>query len=261
MREKILTNAGLTQVQAEIYGFLLENAEIKASELAKKIKRPRGVVYKGLDELIGLGLAEKLETGKITRFRAEHPAKLEPIFVEKEKNIAKEKQALLSGLPDLISAFNLTQNKPGVKFYEGKEGIMNVLSHVADNFKPNTEIISFVKVLPKEFESDMNEAFKDFIKQRIKINVKTRVVAIDSPEARELKNSDVNSLRETRLANVKNFSLDFPGGEIFIYEDEIYSVTLEKGVYFAFTVQSKSITQLLRAFFESEWELLASSGR
>jgi sugar-specific transcriptional regulator TrmB len=225
--------------------------------LAKRIKRPRGVVYKGLDELISLGLAEKLEVGKITRFRADHPAKLETIFNEKEKNIAKEKQALLNSLPDLVSAFNLTQNKPGVRYYEGIEGVRQTLSHIANNFKADTEIISFVKVLTQEFGKELNEAFKDFIKKRNEMNVKTRVIAIDTSEGKLLKEGDKNTLRETRLISTKNLPLDFPGGEIFIYEDEICAVMLEKNTYFAFTVQNKSITQLLKAFFEAEWELLS----
>ena len=59
MYKTILKNAGLTDVQAEIYEFLLNNSNFKASSISRAINRPRGVIYKGLDELIELGLAEK----------------------------------------------------------------------------------------------------------------------------------------------------------------------------------------------------------
>ena len=75
MNEKILYNLGLTKVQAEIFDCLLQNGAQKAVDIAKKTKRPRGVVYKGLEELISLNLAIKKDgQAGITVFAAEHPA-------------------------------------------------------------------------------------------------------------------------------------------------------------------------------------------
>jgi sugar-specific transcriptional regulator TrmB len=256
MRKNILINAGLTESQAEIYEFLLENNDFKASDIAKTIKRPRGVVYKGLDELIGLGLAEKVITGKITRFKAEHPARLEAIFAKKEKEVINDKKALENLIPELSSSFNLLHNKPGVRFYEGKKGFSEVLDHVAGQFTADTEIVSFVKIIPPSGDKEMANSINYFIRKRIEMNVKTRVIAIDTEEGEKLKAGDRDSLRETRLVKLVNMPLDFPGGEIFIYQDEICSVMMENNSYFAFTLQSQSIAQLLRAFFESEWALL-----
>ena len=67
---------------------------------------------------------------------------------------------------------------------------------------------------------------------------------------------DYANLRETRLASVDKLPLDFPGGEIYIYEDEIFSFAVENERHFAFVIQSRAIAQLLRAFFEAEWSLL-----
>lgn len=259
MSQPALTSAGLTKAQAQIYEYLLNNKEAKANKITRDLKISRGTVYYTLDELISLKLAEKIDApNQISRFRAEHPAVLQKIFEQKEKGLIKEKSSLSENLPDLISAFNLINNKPGVKFYEGKEGIAAVFKYMAGNFKPDTEIISFVKVLPAEFEIQTKEAFSGYIKKRIALSVKTRVVAIDSAESRELKKNDDKSLRQTRLAMAKDLPLDFPGGEIFIYGEEICSLTVDNNVYFAFTVQSKGIAQLLKAFFEVEWRLLES---
>lgn len=256
MNIEILVKTGLTQVQAEIYSFLIENGDHKASDIGKKIKRPRGVAYKGLEELMDLGLVEKIETKKITQFRAEHPSKLEKLMAKKEKNIQQDKKNLISALPSFVSSFNLLNNKPGVRYFEGKKGVMEVLDHIANNFKPKSEIISFVKVLSTDFEQELNGAFTNFIKKRLELVVKTRVIAINTSEGIKLQENDVKLLRETRLVDIKKLPLDFPGGEIFIYDDEICAVMLEKNTFFAFTVQNKSIAQLLKAFFESEWELL-----
>lgn len=258
MSKEILLKTGLTQVQAEIYDFLVRNGDFKASDIGKKIKRPRGVTYKGLDELLQMELVEKIENKKITQFRAGHPSNLEKLISAKEKIFLQDKKSLILTIPSLISAFNINHNKPGVKYYENRDGVIEALDSIIENFKPDTEIISFVKVLPDKFEKELSDIFSRFIRKRIATNIKTRVISIDTPEGKYLKENDVKSLRETRLAQTKKLPLDFQGGEIFIYEDEIYSVMIEKNNFFAFSIQNKSISQLLRAFFEIEWELLGS---
>jgi len=57
----LLLKAGLTATQADTFAYLLEFGEQKASIVAKKIQRPRGVAYKALDELLELELVEKIE--------------------------------------------------------------------------------------------------------------------------------------------------------------------------------------------------------
>ena len=121
-----------------------------------------------------------------------------------------------------------------------------------------SEIISFVKVLPAEYEKELNSAFRMFIKKRLEKKVSTRVIALDTSEGKSLKAGDSMSLRETRLAPSENMQLDLPGGEIFIYGDLICLIATQNNKNFAFIVQNKTITQLLKAFFEVEWSLLGS---
>ncbi len=264
MQNKILKNAGLSDVQAEIYAFLLENGENKASSIAKSTKRPRGVVYKGLDDLLLLELIEKIENKGITRFKADHPGNLEKVMDLKGKQIEQEinnkkarleidKKSLTSSMSNLISIFNLNNAKPGILHYEGKEGIKNALAHIMKNFRSDREIISFVKVLPEKYTTDINKAFSSFIQARINSSIHTRVLAIDSSEARDLRKNDPKSLRKTKLVSNEKIPLDFQGGELFIYRNEICVTTMENNIHFAFIVQNKSIAQLLRAFFESNW--------
>lgn len=244
MREKTLINAGLTHVQAEIYAFLLENNEIKASELAKKIKRPRGVVYKGLDELISLGLAEKLEVGKITRFRADHPSKLEVIFGEKEKNVAKEKQALLNSLPDLVSAFNLTQNKPGVRYYEGEEGIINVIN---DTLKSKEVVYTYADI--EAINKYIKKINDDYTKKRNELNVQKKILFVDTPFSREY--------LKTYNPNVTKIKL-VPSGKVFtsimqIYDNKISYITLTEKNKIGVIIEDKSIYEMHRMIFENMW--------
>lgn len=255
-----LTQAGLTPEQAQIYEILLKNGPSSARKVVQNSPLKRSLVYKILDDLGKIGLVERDDKiGKISIFTPAHPLKLKEL-VEKQEAKAKTAQVALDGLMgSLTSDFNLISGRPGVKLYEGRDGIAGALKHIAANFKPDTEIISFVKVLTDKFGDETKGIFDEYIKKRVAGNIKTRVIAIDTPEGQELKRNDNKSLRETRLVNAKNLPLDFPGGEILIYGNEICAITIENQVYFAFSVESRAISQMLRAFFQTQWELLPAN--
>ena len=260
MFKKILLQSGLTPSQAEILNFLYQNKEAKASVIAVKIKRSRAIVYKELEELENLGMVERTDKpNQVSIFRANHPSELQKLHEIRQKKLKKDKESLNNYLPDIVSSFNLTHNKPGVLYYEGKEGVNNALNHIIKGFRKDREIISFVKVLPEKHEKEVKVAFDDFIKKRIKMKIKTRVLAIKTPEGKKLQKNDEKSLRETRLVETSKSLLNFNGGEIFIYRNEICALTLKNNMHFAFIVQDENITQLFRAFFESEWRLASSN--
>ena len=260
MFKNIFQKAGLTPTQAEILDYLYEKEEDKASSIAKNIKKSRAIVYKDLDEMVKLLVVERIDrANQASVFKIGHPTNMEKFFDGQEDKIKKDRLLFNNYLPDMVSIYNLMSNKPGVKFYEGDEGIIKALEYMASRLKPDTEIVSFVKVLPERYLLKINEALGNFVKKRIKKNVKTRVIAFDTPEGEKLKADDNKNLRRTKLVNKKNLQFDFPGGEMFIYEDEVCSISIENGSFFAFIVQNKNIAYMFKAFFESTWSLLPPS--
>jgi len=258
MYEQSLIQAGLSYTQAMVYEALLKNGAMPAGKLTKKTPFKRGLVYLALEDLMKLELVEKDDSDKKAAiFQVKHPLELQNLAEKLKRKASDAKLAVDGIIQSVISDFNLISGRPGVRFFEGAEGVKKVLEHISGNFEQNTEIVSFVKVLPEKFENSLKKAFDFFIKKRNSHKVSTRVISIDTPEGIALKKGDSKSLRETRLVSEKIFPLDFIGGEIFIYKNEICSVMLEKENYFAFIVQSAGIAQMLRAFFESHWILLS----
>jgi len=249
MYQKQLINIGLTKVQAEILNFLLGNGEFKASELATKIKRPRGVVYKGLEELASLGLVEKkIIANQISRFRAEHPTKLEKILEQKEKNLQQNKKLFAEILPDLTSTYNLSLNKPGVKFYEGDEGIKKVLF---DTLKSKTEIYTFVDI--KAVQENLAEINKEYVKKREKAGIKKKIIVADTEEN---KNFFKNYNKEiTDIKFLKKEFYPFQTG-MQIYDNKISYQTLTKDNQIAVMIEDKNIFKMHKLFFEYIWESL-----
>jgi sugar-specific transcriptional regulator TrmB len=123
MRKDLLEDVGLNKNEAIIYRTLLENGEMLPSELTEKTPVMRQNVYAVLKSLVKKGLIEQIEHRKKLVYRAEHPQKLLD-FVESQKaEIQKNENLVESMIPEMISDFNLAQNKPGVVYYEGLEGI------------------------------------------------------------------------------------------------------------------------------------------
>lgn len=250
MNEKILLGLGLTKVQAEIFDCLLQNGSQKANNIAKKTKRPRGVVYKGLEELISLKLALKKE-GKagITIFSAEHPANLEQILDKKEKDLARAKSTLESSLPDLVSAFNLISNKPGVKFYEGEEGLIKVLE---DTLTSKTEICLLLNKESLNQEDTFREVNAQYKKKREKLNIKKKILRIGvEPFHEENLGDDYEKITDIRYLNrpTSPFKSSFQ-----IYDNKISFQVINKEQIISIIIEDRNIYEMNKFIFDCLWD-------
>ncbi|MFH1030543.1 MAG: helix-turn-helix domain-containing protein [bacterium] len=246
---KLLTNTGLTNAQAEILACVLEFGEQKASEIAKKIKRPRGVVYNGLEELIEMGLAEKKENNRqIARFRAEHPSKLEKLLDLRKKDLEQNKKQFENELPNLISLYNLTVNKPGVRFFEGEEGIKKVLE---DNLKSKTEIYTLVNL--KAVDENLKKINDEYVERRIRLGIKKKVIAEDTLYNRKFANDFKDELTKFKFISKKLYPFETI---MQIYDNRISYQTIERENKIAILIEDKNIYQMHKSFFEFMWDSL-----
>jgi sugar-specific transcriptional regulator TrmB len=252
-----LIKLGLGQNEAKLYEIMLSMPAATIPTLTQKCGLSRTMLYYVLGNLEAQELVETKKDGKKTVYQVTPPERLESMMAEQEKELARQKSVLGDVMIDLKGIYRMAHNQPGVRFYDGPDGIATVFNIIAKKFRPDTEIISFVKVASSQHTGALGHAVENFVHKRIASNVRTRVLAIDSPDAIILKENDKNALRETRLISTKDLQLDFPGGEILIYDHEIYFVTIDNNLYFAFTVSSPGLAQMLKAFFSAEWLLLS----
>lgn len=174
MYENHLQQAGLSTEQAIIYEILAKNGIMKAGKLTKLSEIKRGMVYKTLDQLIEMGLVDKLEDpGEVAQFRAKHPLKLKELAKDREQK-AKDAQLALEGvLPSIVSDFNLATGRPGIQFFEGKEGIKQIY----DDILKTGETIYLVRAIYEPvFEKEIVPVIKDFIKKRVVKGIKVKAI-------------------------------------------------------------------------------------
>src|SRR3989344_695186 len=123
MYEQTLIQAGLTKNQSLIYEILVKTGPVSAGKLAKIAPLKRGLVYKVLEELEEVNLVEqKKPAGTVAVFIPAHPLKLKDLAEQRERQAKDAQRILESVLGGLVSDYNLAVGKPGVQFYEGKEG-------------------------------------------------------------------------------------------------------------------------------------------
>ena len=249
MYTDLLRNVGLSEIQAKTLDFLLRNGESKAKDVAKGTDLARGVAYKALEELISLKLAEKREkTNQVATFRAEHPSKIEEFSNERENQAKKRKREFLENLPGIISAYNLGNNKPGVKFLEGEDGVRIALF---DTLKNTSEIYTFVDL--KSTNEYLKEINDEYSRKRESLGIKKKIIVSDDEESRKFFENFNSEITEVKF--IKKEYYPFKTG-MQIYSNKVSYQTLDEENKIAVIIEDKHIFEMHKLLFEYMWETL-----
>lgn len=123
MNVQLLIQLGLNKTQAKAYLTLVQFGSLTPPELAKKTGETRTNAYTVLDRLVELGLAKKHDIAKKLQYRPENPIALEKL-AQQGRDEALERERLVKGsMATLLNYFYTYSEQPGVRFYQGKDGI------------------------------------------------------------------------------------------------------------------------------------------
>ena len=238
--------AGLTRDQAALYEALLRKGSLTARAAALEAKIGRTLGYAVLDQLIEQGLVEKRDSaGAVSRFFPLHPATLQEKVEAQQKTSERAAIALKAILPDLSSIYNLSTGRPGVRFYEGLEGIKQVLD---DSLTSKTEIYSYVDIAA--VEKFMPDLSREFAKSRQRLGIKKKNIGIDTPENRAEIEGYYTDVTEERL--IKSLVTSF-GTVMQIYDGRISYFTLGVEPLIGVIITDKHIYEMHKTLFEFAW--------
>ena len=130
MNMEVLTNIGLSELQAKIYLYLIKHGQSTPSEIAKDITENRTTVYSALERLEKLGIISQKDKGKIAAYVPNHPSNLESLAEKRLRHVARQAKNLESNLPSLINYYNEYQNTPGATTFYGQEGVQMIWNKV-----------------------------------------------------------------------------------------------------------------------------------
>ncbi len=244
--ENILIQAGLSEEQALVYQSLLDKGPQRASDLAKWTGIKRGLIYKVLEQLESMGLVSKQGgPGTVATFSPSHPSLLLSNIEKKEKEIALNKEMLMSYIGALSSKYNLIIGKPNVQFFEGKEGIIKIYDQVLnsgtkliDSFEDKGEMSAFIP-----------EYFPQFIKKRVKLGIRNRVIA---PKDNQININSEEEMRETKFFPTSLFPFEM---DIKITDRLVSMITFQKDQPVGILIDNQEIASNFGKLFNLVWEL------
>ena len=130
MDTDLLVQIGLSQVQAKIYLYLVQEGQKTPTEIANAINENRTTVYSAAEKLEKLGLISQKDRGKVSAYIPNHPSALESIAEKRLRIATRQIRNLESNLPSLINYYNEHQNTPGAITFYGREGIKTIWNKV-----------------------------------------------------------------------------------------------------------------------------------
>lgn len=245
-----LTNLGLKDKEAAVYLSCLELGPSPVQLIGRKAKVVRATTYVILESLMSMGLVTKYKEGKKTLFSAETPRQLLRLL-EKQEEVIQEKQHEIEAiLPELQMLTKAAGDKPSVRYFEGKEGLVTMRREIIMypqagdmiyNFTPADHLIS---VFPNE--EDKN------VPQRVakQIFAKTLFTTTSESLKKRWLSMGTKEMSERRFISPERFPVS---AGMTIYRDRI-AIGSFTGKLFGVIIESQQVVNMMKALFELAWD-------
>lgn len=172
-------------------------------------------------------------------YYAEDPRNLERIMTERKERISKL-------MPELLAFTSLIDKKPEIRYFEGEEGIKEVLMNGLQF--PSQEILM---MFSESYISDFGQEYfsNHFVPERIKRKIPARVLSPNNAEMLNVAETNETSLRQMRFLPPNLFDIKI---EIMLYGKDKVSVISFKEK-FALIIESPVIHDSFQSIFETMW--------
>ena len=240
----ILDDFGFDDKGSKVYLYLLEKNDSPVFQVAKDTDIPRTTVYTILERLKHQGFASIFKKNGIAYWNAESPRRLVNAAEEKSKRIKEI-------LPDLESMFNSHDSSPNVKFYTGKEKMKEVILSMYD-YLHQRGIHEICTISHPELIENFPKLLPDFIKQREKLNIHTKLISHQIARANTPETYKSNDFRVTRfLPEGFHFNCTMMiGGNMAAF------LSFKGGTPYSVTIESPTIVNLFMQVFLFAWKML-----
>lgn len=249
----ILTQLGLNDIEADIYLAALEYGPAPASELAEQAGLNRITAYEALKRLSKKGLVKiRAKKGNgVKYFTAENISILKEKARDKKAEIKRVIEKLEEMEPQLRALASFGEAKPEVYFYEGREGIKNVL---LDTINQNPqESLGFASADFLEIGFD-KKFLEDYWAKRTTLKIPARGIMPKTPAALSLFTPERNrsEIRRVKFIPAENYPFQ---DEIEIYGDNVGIICMRPGNEHGVIIRSKSMADSFRSLFNLIWNI------
>lgn len=245
MLEKYLQDIGLSLNEASIYLALLQVDGTTALDLSKKTKINRSTVYVTIESLSKKGLVSETTVGKKTQFQAEPPERIKT-YVERRKLELEEMEKRIDDLiPQIKSITRESGERPVVKYFEGKEGIISAMDETMRTQIDDNEPMYFI--YPRDLVEEIfpKKEHDGFRQRRLSKNLKSK--AIYTYEKGEIPSDEMGE-------RIRIDSKQYPVTcDITIYKDTVRISVLNKRLSSIF-IRSQDVANTLKSLFKLSFD-------
>jgi sugar-specific transcriptional regulator TrmB len=243
-----LAELGLAPKEAETYIAMLELGPASVQDIAKKAGINRTTTYVMMEGLKKHGLISTFERGKKTVFAAENPQLLIDILTRQSDTIQAKKNKLEASLPRLMAIFNTIDDKPKVRFLEGEASYQEIIAEVVKHQEEIWELYAVDEPLLEMIRMTQTH------QRRVELTRRTKGRALIS-----IKPGNMLPYFDTKHIQVREMDWGKHPftGDITIVGNKVY-VFAYKGRVITIVIDSKEITDIIRAIYEMAWSCAIS---
>lgn len=248
MLREYLCQIGFTGNESKVYLELLQIGAQPVTLLAKRLTMNRTSVWSILKSLEQKGVISSYSSKKTQYFVANDPNFLIGYVDRKCRAFDYYREKLISVLPQFRGiGENFVFHKPVVSFFDGLEGVKQVL---CDFLKANSDKRGYIS-LDKCFLYDNN--FSDFFKEALSKKT-SKFFKIILPNFEDIKKifNFKNKNIEVLCLDKADFGKLFEN-EIAIYDDKVCILNLQKGAEYGIVIDSPKTADMHKMIFDMVW--------
>ena len=243
--QETLQQAGFEPSVADIYVALIENGELSVPSIKEQVQLSRAAIYEGLNQLMAEDFVEYRKEGRNAFYKAAHPNKLFGLIEQKKREIALFEGEMKETIETLTGAYNVADHRPGVRFFDGKEGFGEALSDTLSA----EEIYTYIDL--ESVKKHAQEINKPYVEARRKKGINKKLLILDTPENRAFMEQQGSELSDFRFLpkNMKPFKTGMQ-----IYKNRISYFTLREKNSIVVIIDDPDIYTMHKHMFEYLWD-------
>lgn len=247
MHQDTLSKIGLTENESKVYEILLNEGEIKPTQIIKQTGLTRGVAYFILDTLVEKNLAQKIKKNKRVTYAPKHPTEILNIINQGITRMHENRNFFETILPQLIQIYNKSAKNPTLLYYDGKEGVKKVYM---DTLNSQTDIHAILQ--GGEIDEEILEWIRGtYIHKRIDKEIFARVILAQDEKADRYIKESPERHREVLTVSKKEFPIEM---EVNIYGDRVAFISYHKDApHFGVIIDSPYVAKTALALWKLAW--------
>lgn len=235
-----LEELGLSHAEAQVYVALLSQGPSTTGTLISTTKMQSSTVYHTLGTLLEKGFVSYILRGKIKYFQAEKPEVFVSFWEERKRK-----------LDEILPALRQKEKKGietrSAKIYEGMKGLRAAYDDILETVKPG-ELYYFLQ-LPKEKirEEKIKLFYRNYHSRRVQKKINVRGLSYFGTD--ETLNDIFGGLPHTEI----RMTTEVGPTSLVIYKNKVMTIDIH-GEPVVFVMESQSIADSYRKFFEEKWK-------